>query len=610
MSRSYVPSRFAWHRRASLPARVGDIIIGGGAPIVVQSMCTTPTQDVAATLGQCISLAEAGCELIRITAPGVKDAVALKDIRRQFNAAGFGAVPLVADIHFMPKAALEAIEHVEKVRVNPGNFADKKAFAVHEYSDAEYAAEVERVGERFRPLVRRAKELGRCLRIGVNHGSLSDRIMNRFGDSPEGMVESALEFIRYCEADDFHDIVVSMKSSNPKVMIQAYRQLVAALDAHGAPYPLHLGVTEAGDGDDGRAKGAAGIGALLEDGIGDTIRVSLTEAPEAEIPVARALADAYRRPGVPETPPANAPTDPVDPYHFQRRTAEIVRLAGNDLAIGGGQVPAVLVPELREHTDDGEPLADAIVKARPSHSDGRVLERASASCPTPITLGDSITLLDLDADPCATLRDRLAALPATSAVGIGRPGPLGHTRAYRLLAAIDEELFAHAEANAPGSGVRHAIVISLPGVNNLLAASAIAGGLLADGIGDALYLPDLPTPRAHAYTILQAVKARVTRADYVACPSCGRTLFDLMEVTEHIKQATAHLDGVTIAIMGCIVNGPGEMADADFGYVGAGPDKITLYRGREAVRRNIPFDQARDALIELIKEHGMWKDPT
>ncbi|MDA3960381.1 MAG: (E)-4-hydroxy-3-methylbut-2-enyl-diphosphate synthase, partial [Planctomycetota bacterium] len=282
----YVANRFAWQRRASRAVRVGDLTIGGSAPIVIQSMCTTPTQDVAATIAQCVSLAEAGCELIRITAPGVKDAKALGDIRTGFSAAGFAKVPLVADIHFMPAAAMEAIEHVEKVRINPGNFADKKQFATIDYSDADYDAELQRIHERFSPLAKRAKQLGRALRIGVNHGSLSDRIMNRYGDTPAGMVESALEFIRIAEDNDFRDLVISMKSSNPKVMVHAYRMLVQALEQHGEAYPLHLGVTEAGDGEDGRVKGAAGIGALLEDGLGDTIRVSLTEAPEAEVPVA------------------------------------------------------------------------------------------------------------------------------------------------------------------------------------------------------------------------------------------------------------------------------------------------------------------------------------
>ncbi|TVR43450.1 MAG: 4-hydroxy-3-methylbut-2-en-1-yl diphosphate synthase, partial [Planctomycetota bacterium] len=340
---TYVRDRFAWRRRLSREVRVGSLSLGGRAPIVVQSMCTTPTQDVDATVAQCIQLAEAGCQIVRITAPGVKDAQALRHIRAGLNAAGWRDLPLCADIHFMPKAAMEAIEHVEKVRVNPGNFADKKAFKIIEYSDADYQAELERVAERFRPLVLRAKELGRALRIGVNHGSLSDRVMNRYGDSPAGMVESAMEFIHIAEAEDFRSLVVSMKSSNPKVMVAAYRLLCARLEAHGEAYPLHLGVTEAGGGLDGRVKGAAGIGALLEDGIGDTIRVSLTEDPVAEIPVAKALARRYQPPPFVADGLAWPPQEHLDPLVFRRRVAEIIRL-GNQLPVGGGQVPAVLAP--------------------------------------------------------------------------------------------------------------------------------------------------------------------------------------------------------------------------------------------------------------------------
>jgi (E)-4-hydroxy-3-methylbut-2-enyl-diphosphate synthase len=351
--------RYAFVRRISQPVMVGRIQVGGlidgrPAPLVVQSMCTTKTTDVAATVAQCELLARAGCDVIRITAPGVKDAQALGEIRARLNAAGFADTPLVADIHFMPAAALEAVEHVEKVRVNPGNYADKKAFKIVEYSDQQYREEVERVAERFIPLVRRAKVLGRALRIGTNHGSLSDRIMNRFGDTPAGMVESALEFLRIAEGEGFRDCIISMKSSNPKVMVQAYRLLVARLEAGGHPaYPLHLGVTEAGDGEDGRVKSAAGIGALLEDGLGDTIRVSLTEPPECEIPVARALAARYDA-GRDRLGPAAVPVEPIDPFSFRRRAAEITRI-GPDLPIGGTLIPRVFVcllytsPSPRDH---------------------------------------------------------------------------------------------------------------------------------------------------------------------------------------------------------------------------------------------------------------------
>ena len=630
---AYVPSRFGYRRRPSLEVVIGAVRIGGVHPLAVQSMCTTPTQDVAATVKQSIVLAEAGCQIVRVTAPGVKDAQALKAIRREFTAAGFAHVPLVADIHFMPAAAMEAIEHVEKVRINPGNFADKKRFAVLEYTDAAYAEEVERVAERFRPLVRRAKQLGRALRIGTNHGSLSDRIMNRFGDSPAGMVESAMEFVRIAEGEGFRDIVISMKSSNPKVMVAAYRLLAATLADHGAEYPLHLGVTEAGDGEDGRTKSAAGIGALLEDGIGDTIRVSLTEPPECEVPVAQSLARRYdlRRPTV---PPPTVVAEAIDPFSFRRRTSEIVRI-GADVPVGGGTMPRVLVPRgapgPATTAAGSEPAADAVV-ADDHLWAGMAHSIPGAERPAAIRIGNAavgevplvhvragasavsaprggLVLLRLEGeDPTPALRASLATVPDGCLIGIAEASPLGELRAYRLLAAILDADFATAEASTIGSGRRLPIAIALPFQSDELALAAIAGGLLIDGIGDAIYLPAAKDPRRLAFTLLQAVKARITRADYVACPSCGRTQFDLIEVTAHIREVTAHLDGVTIAIMGCIVNGPGEMADADFGYVGSGPGKVDLYRGRTLVHRNLPSERARDELIALIKESGKWKD--
>ncbi|MEK7412130.1 MAG: (E)-4-hydroxy-3-methylbut-2-enyl-diphosphate synthase [Planctomycetota bacterium] len=627
----YVDHRLGYARRISRAVMVGSVQVGGNTPVVVQSMCTTPTQDVAATIAQSIKLAEAGCEIVRITAPGVKDAQALKAIRAGFDAAGFRKVPIVADIHFMPAAALEAVEHIEKVRINPGNYADKKRFAVKDYSDTEYAAEVERVAERFRPLVRRAKELGRCLRIGTNHGSLSDRIMNRFGDTPLGMVESAMEFIRFAEAENFRDIIISMKASNPKVMVAAYRLLVARLRKHGEPYPLHLGVTEAGDGEDGRVKSAAGIGALLEDGIGDTIRVSLTEPPEFEIPVAQALVARYASWRA-FSPPVSRPVEAINPYVWQRRTAEIVRLA--EVPVGGAQVAKVAIAD---RAAVGTPPADIILedpnlwlsesRQVPGWVGGNQsgVRRALAATtrtgvpvihlrngqPSPHIPDGAIILFGLaDGNPTEDLHHALALLPDAVAVGIAEAGIIGETRAYRLLAAVIEGEFRAAEARSLGSGKRIPICIGLPFVRDDLSAAAIAGGLLIDGIGDLLYLPSVQDPRRLAFTILQSVKARTTRADYVACPSCGRTQFDLFEVTAHIREVTGHLDGVSIAIMGCIVNGPGEMADAHFGFVGSGPGKVDLYRGKEVVRRNIPFASGRDELVALIKEAGMWKEPT
>ena len=628
----YIPSRFGYQRRMSRAVRCGDVQIGGlrngvPAPVVIQTMCTTKTPDISATVAQCILLAEAGSEIIRITAPGVKDAQALKLIRQQFSAAGYQKIPLCADIHFMPAAAMEAIEHVEKVRVNPGNFADKKAFKIIEYSDAQYAEEVAHVHDRFAPLARRAKVLGRCLRIGTNHGSLSDRIMNRWGDSPRGMVESAMEFVRIAESEGFYDLVISMKSSNPKVMVEAYRLLAAHLEAHGERYPLHLGVTEAGDGEDGRIKSAAGIGALLEDGLGDTVRVSLTEPPEFELPVARALVARYagwRSTAAPALTQTDAPREAIDPYSYQRRAAEITRL-GADIPIGGTLIPRVLAPATAPGPKGKEPTADAIVAdgtlwrlmaaSIPGAERGNPTPSAAMHTQVPMVLSKAgeplgpiapgtLLLLRLEgADPTAALRTTIAELPEGIVVGLAECGLLGESRAYRLLAAICEERFT-------SGGPRHAIAIALPFQSDELAISAIAGGLLIDGIGDAIYLPAAADPRRLAFTLLQAVKARITRADYVACPSCGRTQFDLMEVTAHIKEVTNHLDGVTIAIMGCIVNGPGEMADADFGYVGAAPGKIDLYRRKEKVRNGIPQAGAREELIRLIKESGLWKEPS
>ena len=634
---SYVPSRFGYQRRVSRQIMIGSVPVGGNAPVMLQSMCTTKTTDVAATVAQSIRMIDVGCQMVRITAPGVADAKALKDIRTSLNAAGYAQVPLVADIHFMPAAALEAIEHVEKVRINPGNFADKKRFAITEYSDAEYQGEVERVRERFLPLVRRAKILGRALRIGTNHGSLSDRIMNRFGDTPAGMVESALEFCRFCRDEGFHDLCISMKASNPKVMVQAYRLLCARLDDFGIAYPLHLGVTEAGDGEDGRVKSAAGIGALLEDGIGDTIRVSLTEAPEAEIPVARALAQRYAGWRTRSAPP-NLPSEAVDPYQYHRPNADIIRL-GHDVPLGGGLIPRVLVPA-NSTAPAGDPPADVLVDdqtlwalkahsipgaercpagtaigqpaalVRPSNGIPlTVLRLQDCATPPPIAPGSLVLVRLDDQDPTNQLRRALALIPDGCPIGIAEPGLLGETRAYRLLAAVIAQDFTTAEASQPGTGRRVPICIALPFQRDDLTLSAIAGGLMIDGIGDCVYLPSASDPRRLAYTLLQAVKARTTRADYVACPSCGRTQFDLMEVTAQIRAVTNHLDGVTIAIMGCIVNGPGEMADADFGYVGSGPGKIDLYRRKDKVRTAIPPDRARDELIGLIKEAGMWKDP-
>ena len=581
-------------------------------------MTTTPTQDIAATVAQSIRLAEAGCQIVRITAPTVKDAAALATIRREFSTAGFADIPLVADIHFMPAAAMEAVEHVEKVRVNPGNYADRKQFKEREYTDAEYSAELERIHQRFSPLVLRAKAMGRgdahwrqsWLLVRPDHEPLR-RHAGRYGRIGDG-IHHHRRGPWLPESDRLDEVIES------KVMVHAYRLLVQRLQAHGEQYPLHLGVTEAGDGEDGRIKGAAGIGRLLADGIGDTIRVSLTEEPEAEIPVAKELGDwADALPTL--VPIPAAPAEVVDPYAFRRRVGgEIVRLGGADgLPVGGGGVPAVLAP-LRVPADDD---AGCLLTL---YSTSRYRGPVSSAGSKPPIRCRCRWRCGMGAAGCPPLRSSCSNLAPLirSPIYSGcwrrcrlRPWlalashPRGVLRSYRLLAAIDEDLFKQAEAARRGTGVRHALLLADLEQTDYLQAAVGIGGLLIDGIGDAIFLPRVSHPLRQSFAILQAVKARQTRADFVACPSCGRTLFDLIQVTDHIKEATAHLDGVTIAIMGCIVNGPGEMADADFGYVGSGVGVITLYRGREPVRRNIPMADARDQLVELIKEHGMWKDP-
>jgi (E)-4-hydroxy-3-methylbut-2-enyl-diphosphate synthase len=559
---------------------VGQVGVGGANPVRVQSMITTDTMDTAASVAESRALAEAGCEIVRITAPTVKDARNLEAIRRELHKAGC-EVPLVADIHFKPEAALEAAKWVEKVRVNPGNYADSKKFAVREYTDEQYAEELQRIREKFLPLVKLCQERGISMRIGTNHGSLSDRIMNRYGDTPLGMVESALEFARIAREAGYHDLVFSMKASNPKVMIAAYRLLVARLSAEGSDwnYPIHLGVTEAGDGEDGRIKSAIGIGALLADGIGDTIRVSLTEDSVHEIPVARELVNLFA--GNCEGWTGEEQLS-FDPFSHARRATE--KITFGDTVLGGNEVPRVVVT--RRHYDAVVHKLDGLGDFQPElvYEDLPVVE---------IDPRDTAAVAALHARPEAclvTVKDGLD-LPVMAAV--------------RLLAAQ--------------IGQRHPILLKdsldpqpdpqAPFVRTLLAASARLGSLLCDGIGDAVLFrtedASGQTLRL-AYNILQAAGVRIFKTDYVACPSCGRTLFNLQETTARIKAATEHLKGVKIAIMGCIVNGPGEMADADFGYVGGAPGKVNLYVGKKAVKFNIPEAEAVDRLVDLIKEHGRW----
>ena len=557
---------------------VGNVGVGGANPIRVQSMITCDTMDTAASIQQTLDLVAVGCEIVRITAPTVKDAANLQHIVAGLRAVDCH-VPIVADIHFKPDAALEAAKWVEKVRVNPGNFADSKKFKVLEYTDAEYSSELERIRERFTPLVRLCQERGVAMRIGTNHGSLSDRIMNRYGDSPLGMVESALEFARIARDLGYHNFVFSMKSSNPKVMINAYRLLVARLDAEGADwnYPIHLGVTEAGDGEDGRIKSAIGIGSLLADGIGDTVRVSLTEDSIHEIPVARALVANIRL-------NENVGRLSYDPFSYRKRATERLEMEG--FAVGGEETMRVITTQLKwdslAHKLDQ--LGDYQPELVLENSDVLAIDPRDPAAVAAVNANTSARLI--------TVADDIDLTPIS---------------AFRLLAAQVQE--------------RHPILLKdqlstqpQPEFQtSLLTAATNIGALLCDGIGDAVLVQGEAAPGQSlrlSYNILQAAGARIFKTDYVACPSCGRTLFNLQTTTAKIKEATMHLKGVKIAIMGCIVNGPGEMADADFGYVGGAPNKINLYVGKTPVKFNIPEAEAVERLIDLIQEHGKWVEPT
>ena len=577
-----MPPEFRNHpgRRPTREVQTGRTAIGGKNPVRVQSMLTSDTMDTAACVRETLGLVHAGCEIVRITAPTVKDARNLESIRAALLETGCD-VPLVADIHFKPDAALEAAKWVEKVRINPGNFADSKKFNIREYTDNEYAAEIGRIRERFAPLVELCQQRAISMRIGTNHGSLSDRIMNRFGDTPLGMVESALEFARIARDLGYHDFVFSMKASNPKVMIQAYRLLVARLDeldrAEGDwNYPIHLGVTEAGDGEDGRIKSAIGIGSLLADGIGDTIRVSLTEDSEHEIPVARALVDSIVR------TQTNFSRWPFDPFSYTRRASQ--RLEVDGFPLGGPELVRVVATQ-----STWEKLGHKL-EALGDYKPEIVLEKSGV-----------VEIDPRDSEAVA----RTNSSPTPLLVTVADSCDLGVIDAFRQLASVLDP--------------RHPILLKdtfSPGgsdfLSNLLTASTNIGSLLCDGIGDAVLIQGESAPGQSlrlAHNILQAAGVRIFKTDYVACPSCGRTLFNLQETTARIKAATSHLKGVKIAIMGCIVNGPGEMADADFGYVGGAPGKVNLYVGKTPVKFHIPQTEAVDRLVDLIKEHNRWVDP-
>lgn len=661
-------------RRTTRQVMVGNVGVGGKNPIRIQSMTTSDTKDIAATVAQTVALVEAGCEIVRVTAPNVTAARCLRDIRRELDQRKID-VPLVADIHFLPAAAMEAVEHVEKIRVNPGNYADRKKFAVREYTDAQYDEELDRLHEAFSPLVKRCKELGRAMRIGTNHGSLSDRIMNRYGDTPLGMVESALEFLRIAESHGYRDLILSMKASNPKVMIQAYRLLVARMNEENMSYPLHLGVTEAGDGEDGRIKSAIGIGSLLADGLGDTIRVSLTEDSVYEIPVARALADKIESQAMDgdakQAPRASGFTTSF--YEFNRRETTAIQL-GPDAPIGPEQPPRVFAKfpdsewkrpdfaarfkqaasQLKDNPIEGILLA----VASPEEAEQSVVQGISLAGQTKAVALDLARDLSIDQLKKLNLtqatfswillrrfgakdekelgqflafaqeRGAIAALditpadlpaliqPIRAAKGIifclSQPAPGSHAiGSYRSLAGLLQQ--HQIEAPIWLRNTEATVLQKRPEfLSQLLEASILSGSLLCDGVGDILSVETDPDPiRATklAYNILQGSGARISKTEFVACPSCGRTLFDLQSTTQRIRQKTGHLKGLKIAIMGCIVNGPGEMADADFGYVGGGPGRVNLYVGKECVRYHVPAAEADQRLIDLIKEHGKWTDP-
>ena len=586
-----------FRRRASREVRVGDVGIGGDNPIRVQSMITCDTMDTGMSIQQTIELANVGCEIVRITAPTVKDSRNLENIVKGLRARGCD-VPIVADIHFKPDAAMEAAKWVDKVRINPGNYADSKKFVIREYSDEQYAAELSRIRERFTPLVDLCKKRNIAMRIGTNHGSLSDRILNRYGDTPLGMVESALEFARIARELDYHAFVFSMKASNPKIMIAAYRLLVARLDQLGPDwnYPVHLGVTEAGEGEDARIKSAIGIGSLLADGIGDTIRVSLTEDSPHEIPVARALANLTSRRAA-ETAAITEDVDlSFDPFSYQRRASERIEREG--VGLGGEELIRVVVP--RENYDKIAHKIDKMGDYKPEI----IYENAQIQEIDPRD-DAAIAGLNRKAEPqFVTVKDDVD-LPVIAA--------------FRLLAArvqprhpilLKDELVGAVHRTARGR--LGSIAPTSDFLNTLLTASTNIGSLLCDGVGDAVLVQGEQAPGQAlrlSYNILQAAGSRIFKTDYVACPSCGRTLFNLQTTTAKIKAATSHLKGVKIAIMGCIVNGPGEMADADFGYVGGAPGKVNLYVGKTAVKFNIPETEAVDRLKDLIREHGKWMEP-
>lgn len=662
----YCESLTAYRRLKTLEVKIGDLLLGNFHPIRVQTMTTTDTMDTMGTVEQSIRCIEAGAELVRITAPSKKEAENLLNIRNELRRRGYNT-PLVADIHFTPNAAEIAARIIEKVRVNPGNYVDKKKFEFIEYTDADYLEEIDRIRERFTPLVKICKEYGTAMRIGTNHGSLSDRIMSRYGDTPMGMVESAMEFLRIARSESYHNIVLSMKSSNPQVMVQAYRLLIQSMmNEFNACYPLHLGVTEAGDGEDGRIKSAIGIGTLLEDGIGDTIRVSLTEDPEFEIPVCKDLVRRYQKleagglKGEVKQPTWNNshPTFniPYSPFEYRRRNTNTVS------NIGGKNVPVVVADFMMAQSIQPADLQSV------GYSYNEVTDKWNIGDAAADYLFTGDKLLDFnipgtlkvicnyntwqqatDKEKYYPLFQGAEFLQATSRSSINFVSvDVNSAAAGEILKAVDNTVVlclwsthTHAMqsvrnyiANLMSQGIACPVIIAVESHDatideQLIHFSIESGALLLDGMGDGVWLMNDPSKLQNtrvsgrtylearnnhqfinntSFSILQATRTRISKTEYISCPSCGRTLFDLQETTAKIRAVTNHLKGLKIAIMGCIVNGPGEMADADFGYVGSGPGKITLYKGKEVVKRNVDSNIAVQELINLLKENNVWID--
>lgn len=654
LSGGYCDSKLTYSRFKTREIQIGDTPMGGNNPIRIQSMTTIDTMDTIGSVEQTIRMVEAGCEYVRITAPSIKEAENLGKIKSELRKRGYN-VPLVADIHFTPNAAEVAARLIEKVRVNPGNYADKKKFDQIEYTDLAYQAELERIYKKFAPLVGICKEYGTAMRIGTNHGSLSDRIMSRYGDTPEGMVESAMEFIRICEDLSFHNLCVSMKSSNPLVMVQAYRLLVERMVAENMNYPLHLGVTEAGDGEDGRIKSAVGIGTLLEDGLGDTVRVSLTEEPEKEAPVAQALVNRY---STRKKELESSSQREIITLTTGVATKPYISEEVNNF-VGGAMVPRVIIDISTKNLKDPFILSDVGYKYDAINDkyhmgdqsvDFVYLEDALPSFTMPGNLKQLYnysTWLGLDSKnnihPVFTLPEYNAAELKDSALNIIRvtndcidSSDFENLEVDKTIVFLLETSHLHGMAdqrqffaNLQEIGINNPVIIRRtykaedfqgpigdimnpeePISKIQLYAATDLGALLIDGLGSGIWIdsPATPTDKlaSISFGILQATRSRISKTEYISCPSCGRTLFDLQETTQMIRSRTNHLKGLKIGIMGCIVNGPGEMADADYGYVGAGPDKITLYRGQEVVKKNVSSVNALDELINIIKSDGLW----